>query len=89
MDSDNNPIPWTDTTLAATAVAPGATAEYVGRGRNGQTIEMSVYFRTTTDIANDDEITVRGTRFAAQVEQWVSPYTQRTGTVVLCTAGEG
>ncbi|WP_025348087.1 hypothetical protein [Nocardia nova] len=89
MDDDGNPIEGTDIPMRATAVAPGATAEYVDRGRNGQTIEMAVYFYPAVDFTGDDEITVRGTRFAAQAEQWVSPYTGRTGTVVLCTTGEG
>ncbi|WP_280393221.1 hypothetical protein [Nocardia wallacei] len=89
MDDDGNPVDSTDTPLAARAVAPGATAEYADRGRNGETVEYSVYFYPAADLRNDDELTVRGDRYAIQVEQWRSPYTTRTGTVALCSAGKG
>ncbi|WP_433660791.1 hypothetical protein ACQPW1_00430 [Nocardia sp. CA-128927] len=88
-DGDGNPIPWVDTPLAALAIAPGATEDYKDRGRNGDRVEYSAYFYPAADIANADEVTVRGRRMAVQVEQWVSPYTGRTGTVVLCSSGEG
>lgn len=89
MDGDGNPIPSTDIPLEATAVAPGATAEYLDRGRNGQRVEYSVYFYPAVDLVNDDELTVRGDRYLMQVEQWRSPRTRRTGTVALCSRGEG
>jgi len=89
MDDDGNPIPSTDTELTAKAVAPGATAEYIDRGRNGQRVEYSVYFRPAVDLVNADELTVRGDRYLVQVEQWRSPRTSRTGTVALCSRGEG
>ncbi len=89
MDDDGNPIPWVDAPLVVRAVAPGATVEYVDRGRNGDRVEYSVYSTPAVDITNDDELTVRGRRFLVQVEDWRSPYTGRTGTVVLCTSGEG
>ncbi|WP_280335477.1 hypothetical protein [Nocardia wallacei] len=89
IDDDGNPVEGTDTPLTARAVAPGATAEYVDRGRNGETVEYSVYFYPAADLTNDDELTVRGDRFAIQVEQWRSPYTTRTGTVALCSTGKG
>lgn len=88
-DDDGNPAPSANAPLTARAVAPGATEEYRDRGRNGQTVEFSVYFLPAVDLTGSDELTVRGDRFAVQVEQWVSPYTTRTGTVALCTRGEG
>jgi hypothetical protein len=89
FDRDNNPVAWTSSALTAFAVAPGATEEYKDRGRNGDTVEYTVYFRPAVDLVNDDEMTVRGDRFAVQVEQWVSPYSSFTGTVALCTSGRG
>lgn len=89
MDDNNNPVPWVDHPLEVRAVAPGATAEYIGRGRNGDRVEYSIFTTPAVDITNDDELTVRGRRFLVQVEDWRSPYTSRTGTVVLCSSGEG
>ena len=89
MDDDGNPVPWVDTAIVVRAVAPGATAEYVDRGRNGQRVEYSIYTTPAVDITNEDEVTVRDRRFLVQVEDWRSPRTRRTGTVVLCSSGEG
>ncbi|MET9286499.1 hypothetical protein [Nocardia beijingensis] len=89
LDDDGNPVPWGDTTLTVRAVAPGATAEYVDRGRDGDRVEFSIYHVPELDITNRDEVTVRGRRCRVQVEQWRSPHTGRTGTVVLCSSGEG
>ncbi|WP_280410692.1 phage head completion protein [Nocardia asiatica] len=91
-DEDGNPIPWTDVPLVAVAVAPGATAEYVERARDGQHIECTVYFRPAVDLTGADELTVGGDRYRVQVEQWkprraVRP--GRLGTVALCSRGEG
>ncbi|WP_433658041.1 hypothetical protein ACQPW1_39720 [Nocardia sp. CA-128927] len=88
-DSDNNPIGWVDTALEVFAVAPGATAEYVERGRDGDRVDFTIYHRAALDITNRDEVTVRSRRCRVQVEAWVSPYTGATGTVVLCSSGEG
>lgn len=88
-DNDGNPIPSANEPLKANAVAPGATEEYLDRGRNGQRVEFSVYFQPAADLVNSDELTVRGDRYLVQVEQWRSPRTSRTGTVALCTRGEG
>ncbi|MEU0871647.1 hypothetical protein [Nocardia brasiliensis] len=94
LDSDNNPIPWVDTVLTVTAVAPAAVAavanfEYVGRGRDGDRVEYAIYHVPALDITNRDEVTVRGRRCRVQVEQWRSPHTGRSGTVVLCSSREG
>ncbi|WP_043737666.1 hypothetical protein [Nocardia asiatica] len=88
-DPDGNPIPWTDATLTAWAVAPGATEEYKDRGRDGQRVDMSVYFMPAVDLGSEDELTVRGDRYFVQVEQWISPFSAWTGTVALCSRGEG
>lgn len=89
MDDDGNPVPWEDDPIIARAVAPGATVEYLDRGRNGSRVECSVYFVPAVDLVNADELTVRGERYLVQVEQWRSPRTSRTGTVALCSAGVG
>ncbi|WP_306358847.1 MULTISPECIES: hypothetical protein [unclassified Nocardia] len=91
-DDDGNPIPTTDTELVALAVAPGASPAYLDRGRNGHTVSQSVYFRPAVDLTNTDELTVDGRRYQIEVQQWTprrptSP--GRTGTLALCSAGEG
>jgi len=68
-------------------VAPGATAEYAAKARNGASIAYSLYFLPAVDVLDTDEVTVRGTRFPVQVEQWV--FGGVTGTVVLCKGGVG
>lgn len=89
IDSDGNPIPWADHPLEVRAVRPGATAEYIDRGRDGDRVEYSIYTTPAVDITNEDELTVRGQRCRVQVEDWRSPRTSRTGTVVLCSRGKG
>ncbi|WP_029931095.1 hypothetical protein [Nocardia otitidiscaviarum] len=89
LDSDGNPMAWVDTPLTVRAVAPGATVEYVDRGRDGDRVDFTIYHVPELDITNRDEVTVRGRRCRVQVEQWISPHTSRTGTVVLCSSGEG
>lgn len=89
FDADGNPKTATDATLTANAVAPGASREYVQRGRDGSNVAFTVYFLPEVDLADGDEVTVRGKRFAVQVEQWRSPTTARTGTVAICTGGTG
>ncbi|MBF6326770.1 hypothetical protein IU451_30195 [Nocardia cyriacigeorgica] len=92
MDDDGNPIPSTDTELAALAVAPGANPDYLDRGRNGQRVECSVYFSPAVDLVGTDELTVDGQRYWIAVEQWrprADRPGRRTGTLALCSRGEG
>ncbi|WP_063017192.1 MULTISPECIES: hypothetical protein [Nocardia] len=88
-DDDGNPIPSTDTALTAKAVAPGANPDMIDRGRNGQRVDKSVYFLPAVDLTGEDELTVDGQRYQLAVEQWRSPHSRRTGTVALCSRGEG
>ncbi|MGV9666937.1 hypothetical protein [Nocardia niigatensis] len=91
FDDDNNPIPWTDKELEGAEVAPGAAPAYLDRGRNGQRVECSVYFRPAVDLTNDDELTVGGVRYRIEVQQWKPRRGagRRTGTLALCSTGEG
>lgn len=89
MDDDGNAIPWTNLEMDASGIEPGASEEYRELGRNGQRVECSVYFEPAGDITSDDELTVRGTRYQAQVLLWKSPDDTCSGMVVLCTAGVG
>jgi hypothetical protein len=91
MDEDNNPIPGTDEPLEAVGVAPGANPEYLDRGRNGQRVEYSVYFMPAVDLTGADELTVDGQRYEIAVEQWKPRAGRRgrTGTLALCSRGEG
>ncbi|MFE3057637.1 hypothetical protein [Nocardia sp. NPDC059239] len=91
FDDDGNPIPWTDKELDATEVAPGAAPAYLDRGRNGQRVECSVYFRPAVDLLSTDELTVDGVRYQIEVQQWTPRRGggRRTGTLALCSTGEG
>ncbi|WP_378735518.1 hypothetical protein [Nocardia brasiliensis] len=88
-DSDGNPLPTADTPLTAEAVAPGANPNMIDRGRDGQRVEVSVYFEPAVDLTGADELTVDGQRYRLAVEQWSSPWSSRSGTVALCSRGEG
>ena len=85
-DSDD-PVADVDEPLTPLGVAPGATAEYAQKARDGARIAYSLYFLPAVDVLNTDEMTVRGTRFPVQVEQW--SFNGVTGTVVLCEGGVG
>lgn len=92
FDDDGNPIPSADAELVALVVAPGAAPAYLDRGRNGQTVSVSVYFRPAVDLKNDDELTVDGVRYQIEVQQWRprrSGSARRAGTLALCSTGEG
>ncbi len=91
FDDDGNPIPSTDTALLALAVAPGANPDYLDRGRNGQKVQCSVYFRPAIDLLGTDELTVDGVRYQIEVQQWRPRRgsNRRTGTLALCSRGEG
>ncbi|MFI6368922.1 hypothetical protein ACIBG0_40125 [Nocardia sp. NPDC050630] len=89
MDDDGNPVPGADTPLTAKAVAPGANPDMIDRGRDGQRVECTVYFEPEVDLTGADELTVAGQRYRLAVEPWSSPWSSRTGTVALCSRGEG
>ncbi|WP_433592314.1 hypothetical protein [Nocardia sp. CA-145437] len=88
-DDDGNPLPTTDTPLTATAIAPGTNPDMIDRGRDGQRVEVSVYFLPAVDLTGADELTVNGERYALAVEPWPSPWSTWSGTVALCSRGEG
>lgn len=73
--------------LTAIGVAPGGQAERIERGRDGETVTCTVYFRKGTDLTNDDELTVRGERYRIIVNDWL--LAGRGGLEVLCTRGQG
>ncbi|MFE3196261.1 hypothetical protein ACFXHA_45200 [Nocardia sp. NPDC059240] len=92
FDDEGNPIPSTDTGLVALAVAPGAAPAYLDRGRNGQSVSISVYFRPAVDLLSTDELTVDGIRYQIDVQQWAPRRggpARRAGTLALCSVGKG
>ena len=86
-DEYGDPRQWTDAPLIASVVAPGASREYVERGRNGSNVAFTVYFRPAVDLVDADELTVRGARFTVEVDDWV--FGSATGTVANCVRGQG
>lgn len=73
--------------LTAVGVAPGGGSKRLTRGRTGEDIVHTVYFRLGTDLVNSDELTVRGERFRIIVNDW--RMRGRGGLEVLCTRGQG
>jgi len=88
-DENGQLTPVTDEPLTARAVAPGGGAETAARLRDGENIDVTVYFTPGTDIVNSDELTVRGQRYHIIVNDWRSPWTSFGGLEVLCTRGQG
>jgi len=83
---------WTtgeDVPLEATAIAPGGGGEYGARGRTGEQVSAVAFFVPPVDLTNDDELTVRGTRYRIVVNTWRSPRTGRGGLEVLCQSAHG
>lgn len=90
-DDYDNPIPSTESSLPirTLGIQPGLSEELAELGRNGERIEFTVYLRRDADITNDDELIVRGDRFAVRVVDWKSPRTRRGGLVALASLGRG
>lgn len=91
LDSNNDPLPSTTvrTELKANAVAPGASAANAKLGREGETVEYSVYFLPAVDLEDDDQLEVRGRRCNIRVIDWRSPRTTRRGLVIIASQKRG
>lgn len=91
-DENGDPIPGTEetVTLHPRAIAPGPSNPYTDDGRNGETVEFSLYFLRGVDIEDDDELEVRGKTCTARVADWHSAFgTGRRGMVVEATRKDG
>ncbi|QDQ97978.1 hypothetical protein [Tomitella fengzijianii] len=91
-DLNGDPIPSTEDrkTMRARAVAPGTSKPYTDVGRNGETVEYTVYFTRVVDIADRDLLEVRGRTYTVRVADWISPFgTGRRGIVVEATRKVG
>lgn len=84
--------PAGDVPLTPLVIAPGGGSEYTERGRDGETIDYTVYFAAGTDLVSSDELTVRGNRYSIIVNDWQAGDFQSGGLgglEVLCTRGQG
>lgn len=91
-DENGQLVDAVSSTLTAIGVAPGTyttagQADRIERGRDGETVICTVYFRPGTDLTNDDELTVRGERYRIIVNDWLM--SGRGGLEVLCSRGHG
>lgn len=86
-DDDGKFVAGSDATLYAWSVAPGGSARYTERAREGLSVSFTVYFTRPVDLTNDDELTVRGERYQIIVNEWRKG--QVDGREVLCTRGQG
>lgn len=86
-DENGQIVAATNTSLSAIAVAPGAGSQRLERGRDGEDIAATVYFKVGTDVVNSDELTVRGERYRIVVNDW--QFGGRGGLEVLCVRGQG
>ncbi|WP_396902457.1 hypothetical protein [Mycolicibacterium sp.] len=78
--------------LDVIGVSPGGGPQSINsprqpdRGRTGEDVVYTVYFRAGTDVVNTDELTVRGERFRIMVNDW---FLGRGGLEVVCVRGQG
>lgn len=90
-DSDHNET-WTDadTSHAGTAVYPRESVELV-QGQDTNIVGLVAVFKPAITVAQTDELTVRGERYAIDGEpgQFVSPLTGTTLTKLNLTRVEG
>jgi hypothetical protein len=86
-DENGQLVTATDELLQAIAVAPGGGSETIERGRDGEDIACTVYFRLGVDVVDSDELTVRGERYPIIVNVW--RLGGRGGLEVLCARGQG
>ncbi len=91
-DSNNDPVPSTEDELPirTRGIEPGLSEELAEHARNGERIEFTVYLRRGADVANGDELAIRGDRYPIRVLDWRSPRTRRGGGLVaLASLGRG
>lgn len=89
-DEDGKVVPASNVALTARAVEPQAGAWALDREGSKQRAKLAVYFWPAVDLTNDDELTVRGTRYKIDVGDWQSAFgTGRGGMRVFCTSGSG
>ncbi|MGN2634622.1 hypothetical protein ACTD5D_39790 [Nocardia takedensis] len=90
-DGGNATAPGPASWIIAHAVQPGTSEEYRDLGRDGETVEYTVYFVPAPPVLSDDhELFVRGAWYAVRTQDWRSPYgTGRSGLVAVCSAGRG
>ncbi|EFG75249.1 hypothetical protein HMPREF0591_4812 [Mycobacterium parascrofulaceum ATCC BAA-614] len=84
--------PGSDDPLDAIAVAPGVypapqSQSRTSTGRRGEDLGAVVYFPLGTDLTDDDELTVRDTRYRIVVNVW--EMNGQGGLEVACSAGMG
>lgn len=91
FDSNDDPIPSVIARdkLVARGVAPGASSANARLGRDGESVEHSVYFTRHVDLTDDDKLEVRGRVYNIRVLDWRSAHTTRRGMVVLASLKRG
>lgn len=84
FDDNDDPLTAseTQTPMQARGVAPGDTLAKAEHARNGEQIDYAVYFTSSVDITDDDELIVRGDRGTVRVQEWRSPFSSRIGAQV-------
>ena len=90
-DAGNAVPPGPATPITARGVQPGASADVIALGHDGETVEYSVYFRPSpAQLTDEHELFVRGGWYPVRTHVWRSAYgTGRTGMVAVCLAERG
>jgi len=91
-DTDGNPVGGGSPVEVSTlGIAPGNSELRYGTGGDLDDVQFTVYLELGSPITDDDQITVRGKKCRARVQEWRSPRTNRGGLVVLArsTTGKG
>lgn len=83
--------PGPESPITAYGVAPGASADVIALGHNGEDVEYSVYFVPAPAALTDEhELLVRGGWYPVRTHVWRSPRgTGRSGMVAVCKTGRG
>ncbi len=90
-DAGNAVPPGPATPITARGVEPGASADVIALGHDGEKVAYSVYFvPSPAQLTNAHELFVRGGWYPVRTHEWRSAYgTGRTGMVAVCEVERG
>lgn len=89
-DGDPIVVDNPELTLTPIAIAPGATNEVDAVGRDGESVEFTVYLEHGSDVLDGDELEIRGRLYRARVRTWRPQWDPQFGGMeVVATSRTG